>query len=285
MIPRCASACCALLALAVCTLDCRRAAKPNASDAGVAATARSPKPSAKPKPALPPLAADSWRIDLPIEGFGPASLCVPLGAREARPIVIALHGSADRADWQCGTWNGITDAYPFIVCPRGISLPHRAGEVEVFNYGSLKDTERELRGALGALKRRFGEYVAPGPVILAGFSLGAILGARIAQEEPSYFSRLVLIEGAFENWSSHDAAVFAKRGGQKLLVVCSQAGCEAAARRAVLFTKRAAADADFVYPGPLGHLLDGRVASAIKQRFHWLVEGDSRWPRADSKAP
>jgi pimeloyl-ACP methyl ester carboxylesterase len=280
-----AFASCALLAVAAGTQGCKRAERPNASGAAArgSATNRSQTPPA-PKRELGPLSAESWRIDLPVEGFGAAALSVPLGAKEARPVVIALHGSGDRADWQCGTWTGITNGYPFVVCPRGVPRPHNPGEVETFNYGSFADTERELRGALRALKRRFGDYVAPGPVVLAGFSLGATLSVLIAQEEPSYFSKLVLIEGAYEHWSSHDAAVFAKRGGQKLLVVCAQAGCEAAAQRAVLFTKRAAADADFVYPGPLGHMLDGRVASAIKTRFAWLVEDDPRWPQVKRDA-
>jgi pimeloyl-ACP methyl ester carboxylesterase len=234
---------------------------------------------------LPPLQAESWRIDLPVPGFGPASVAVPLGARSPRPILIALHGTGDRADWQCGTWRGISGPHAFILCPQGVQNPGTAKGSETFTYGPLAQTEQELRAALHALKARFGQHVAPGPVVLAGYSLGAYRAARIARQEPSFFNRLVLIEGAHETWSAGDAAVFAKGGGQKLMIVCAQAACASSARRAVLFTERARAEAELVYPGPLGHLFDGRVASAIKPRFAWLVAGDARWKAASEGNP
>lgn len=235
-------------------------------------------------PKLPPLHADSWRIELPVPGFSPAVVSVPLGARTPRPLVIALHGHADRGDWQCGTWTGITGGHAFILCPQGRKLP-ASGAVERYTYAGSAETERELRAALKALKSRFGEHVAAGSVILAGYSLGASHAARIARQEPNYFSRLVLIEGAYGQWSAGDAAIFAKGGGQKLMMVCAQTACANGAERAVLFTKRARADAELVFPGQLGHLFDGRVASAIKTRLPWLVAGDERWPSRPAVAP
>jgi len=44
---------------------------------------------------------------------------VPLGAREPRPIMIAIHGGSDKPSLACSAWRGITEAYPFVVCPRG----------------------------------------------------------------------------------------------------------------------------------------------------------------------
>jgi hypothetical protein len=49
---------------------------------------------------LPPLTAPAWSMQLPVQGFGPATIALPLGATTARPIAVVLHGAQDRADWQ-----------------------------------------------------------------------------------------------------------------------------------------------------------------------------------------
>src|SRR5262245_55783039 len=61
-----------------------------------------------------------WQMDLldpPIDPFDAGApkeprhdgsrigvVAVPLGAREPRPIMIALHGGSDQPDWACGAW-------------------------------------------------------------------------------------------------------------------------------------------------------------------------------------
>ncbi len=44
------------------------------------------------RPKLTPLKASSWLVELDVPGFGKSALAVPLGAKSARSIVIALHG-------------------------------------------------------------------------------------------------------------------------------------------------------------------------------------------------
>lgn len=221
---------------------------------------------------LPPLHAESWRIDLPVPGFEPASVAVPLGAREPRPVVIALHGIADRAEWQCGSWTGISKARPFVLCPRGI---RRAKDEET--WGDAARTEKELRAALTALKQRFGAHVASGPVVLAGYSLGALHAVQIMKQEPSFFSRVALIEGGHAGLTATTAAVFARGGGQRVLFACGQAACEREARRRQIFLQRAGARAELVMARGVGHALDGRMAKAIEQRWSWLTAGDPRF--------
>ena len=90
-------------------------------------TSTAPAPSASAQRLLAPLSAPSWLVPLPVSGFGAASVAVPVGAVEPRPIVIALHGGADRPEWQCGVWRSIAGPEPFVLCPRGVARSGRFG--------------------------------------------------------------------------------------------------------------------------------------------------------------
>lgn len=207
-------------------------------------------------------------------GFEPASVAVPLGATEPRPIVIALHGTADLAEWQCGTWRGIVGPRPFILCPRGVRRPGASG---MYTFGPLEQTERELRAALKSLAARYGDYLAGGEVVLTGYSLGAIQAAHLSKQEPSFFARLVFVEGGHETWSSTLAALFAERGGKRVLFVCAQASCVETAQIKTRLSERAGVLARVADAGPIGHVFDGRVAAVVKQHWSWLVQDDARF--------
>jgi pimeloyl-ACP methyl ester carboxylesterase len=241
--------------------------------ASASASAQRPPPPKK----LPPLHAESWLIELPLEGFGTTSVTVPLGATGPRPILIALHGAGDRPEWQCGTWRGISDNRGFVVCPRGIPHPGFPPSAPRYTWSDVATTESELKAALKALKVRFGEHVAPGSVVLTGFSLGASHASRLLRQEPGFFSRVVLVEGGARDFSATLGTVFAKNGGKKLLFVCTQPGCKPAAQTAVRLVERGGAEAELLDAGNLGHVLDGRAAALIKPRFQALVASDPRW--------
>ncbi len=262
--------CVVALAAALLVHGCKCRSQPAAGDGAqpsASASASTPAPVV-----LPPLSAESWRIDLAVPGYEPASVALPLGAREPRPVIIALHGIADRAEWQCGTWTGISKARAFVLCPRGI---RRKDGNETF--GNVARTESELRAALAALKKRFGAHVAAGPVVLAGYSLGASHAVHVLKQEPAFFSRVVLIEGGHSEITPTIAGVFAKGGGKRVLFACGQSACERAAERSALFVRRAGADAELVMVPGVGHALESRMAKAIGEKFGWLVAGDARF--------
>jgi predicted esterase len=231
----------------------------------------------KPPKKLPPLKAESWLIQLKLEGFEPASVSVPLGATEPRPILVALHGAGDRPEWQCGTWRGISDSRGFVVCPRGISHSGFPASDARFTWKDHGATALELRAALRALKARFSDHVAPGSVVLTGFSLGAAHAVELLRQEPSFFSRIVLVEGGTRSWSATLGTAFATQGGKRVLFACTQPACLPGALTAQRLAQRGGALAELVDAGNLGHVLDGRAAAAIKPRFEWLVEDDPRW--------
>jgi hypothetical protein len=262
---------------------CRCEAGPVSGSVSASASviASAPRPKPKPPKKLPPLAAESWLIELKVEGFELASVTVPVGATEPRPILIALHGAGDRPEWQCGTWRAISDNRGFVVCPRGIAHPGFPASAPRYTWKDSAATSLELRAALRALKARFGDYVAPGPVVLTGFSLGAAHAVPLLRQEPSFFSRVALVEGGTQGWSATLGTTFAAHGGKRVMFVCTQPACKPGALAAQRLTERGGALAELVDAGNLGHVLDGRAAAAIKPRFQWLVEGDPRWKSAN----
>lgn len=226
------------------------------------------------KNTLAPLSASSWRMELPVAGFGAATVALPLGATTPRPIAVVLHGASDRADWQCGSFRGVLGGNVFIVCPRGVA----AREAERFMLGSIDDTSAELRAALAALKARFGEHVAASPVLLVGYAEGAMHAAELARQEPSFFARVALVHGDPTAFSSSAATIFGQRGGKRVLFFCTDAACDDNAVSRALLLTRARIQAKAVRKD-VGPYLDERFTAALAQEVPWLLEGDTRFRR------
>ncbi len=158
-------------------------------------------------------------MKLPLDGFGDAVVSVPLGATSPRSVVVAAHGRNDRPEWACGEWRGITEAGPFILCPHGV--PADAPPGRGLAFAGVERTRHEIDAGLAALRARFGAYVTDGPMIYAGFSLGAILGVSVVADDPGRFPIAVLGEGGQEQWTPARVASFSGGGGQRVLFVCS----------------------------------------------------------------
>ncbi|HEU4539115.1 MAG TPA: hypothetical protein VFS00_33570, partial [Polyangiaceae bacterium] len=226
---------------------------------------------------LPPLTAESWLIALPLEGFGDVFVTPPLGATDARPVIVALHGIQDRAEWACGEWRGAAGPRPFVLCPRGVpsaGVPRSAG---VFAHAGPAQTRREIDAGLRALRARFGAHVAEGPLLLVGFSLGANVGARIAIDDPATFPRLVLVEGGDGPWTPPSARAFARGGGQRVLFGCSQGGCRQTVKAPMSALRAAGVGTELAYAGNIGHLVDERIINAVRAQWPFLVAGDERY--------
>ncbi|HET9932062.1 MAG TPA: hypothetical protein VFQ35_15270 [Polyangiaceae bacterium] len=223
------------------------------------------------KGALPPLTASSWLIGLPNAESGEAKVAVPLGAVKARPLLIALHGEVDRPEWQCGSYRGITHGRSFILCPSG---PARAALGGV--RAPVADTARELRAEIAALKAKFGAHLARGSVVLAALGPTVEQALTIALEEPSFFSRLVLVNGSLSRLDAAFATRYGQLGGERVLVVCSRGACDADADTRARSLRPSGVEVHFVVP-ERGEGLDGEIARVIEEQWPWLVGSDSRW--------
>ena len=249
-----------LLAALVACSGCKHAARRHADAASSSGAVAAPL--------LAPLAATSWLVDLDVPGFGQAKVAVPVGARGPRPIVIALHGVADRPEWACGAFRGIAGPAPFVLCPRGVQRADLPASDARYSFGSADDTARELRATLTELKRQYGAYVAPGPVIFAGFEVGADLVVAIARQEPVFFSRLVLIEASTGTWPPSHAAIFGRQGGARVLFAGGSVQANDLILEAVL-TRRGGAEAQSLVLSRPG--LGPSSIDLLAQHWAWLA--------------
>ncbi|HMI87196.1 MAG TPA: hypothetical protein VK550_24050 [Polyangiaceae bacterium] len=223
--------------------------------------------------ALSPLQAESWLIELPVEGFRDARVSVPLGATEPRPIVVALHGAGDRPEWACGGWRGVTDAYPFVLCPSG----EPGGAPGGFVWGHDSAVEREVNASVDAVRRRFGNHVAQGCTLLTGFSQGAIRMVPILARGGGFCAEAVLCEGAYDALAKSFATAFAASGGRRILLGCSQPYCAKIFGERETVLRTAGVDVRTVYSGGRTHNLNGEMVSTLRAAWPWLVRDDVRW--------
>lgn len=234
----------------------------------------SPASAAISSPALSPLLGD-WLMTLAVPSFEESFVSIPLGSTNPRPVMIGVHGMRDQPDWSCGEWRGVTDSYPFILCPHGQPIPGAASAGLTFTSAALAG--EEIEAGLTALRARFGARVAEGPLVYAGFSRGAFVGVPLLLAHPERFPRAVLGEGGQSAWTEDAAKRYAAGGGKRVLFVCTTLTCEEATRPAMARLERAGVKAKMASAGNIGHWFDGRVVEAIKPAWPWLVEGDPRF--------
>lgn len=224
-----------------------------------------------PPPALPRIEAPSGFVELEVPGFRKAVVSVPADTSQARRIVVAMHGNFDRPEWQCEVWRRIIAAQEFVLCPRGIPRGDVPKAHDRWEYGSLAKTKAELLAALAALRARYPQHIAPGPIVFTGFSLGAILGARLILDPELQVGAAVFTEGGFEGWT----AAKAKSAASSLsyfLLGCGQTACRNAYRYQLepLF-KKAGLSAAMVADVKGGHTYDDPVAALVAAEWPKLI--------------
>lgn len=227
-------------------------------------------PSAEPVPEPNSLVSEEPLVALPVDGFGDAVVSLPVGTREKRPIVIAVHGNYDRPEWQCGVWRAIVRDRAFVLCPRGVARTDSPSPSDIrFTFANGVAMGMELDRGIAALRARWPDFA--GEIrIYTGFSLGAITGVAWLVKEPLRAPIAVLTEGSHAQWTPGAIAAFAKHGGKRVLFACGQPGCVSAANAIATSMKKVGVDAKVVHGKGMGHGYDGAVASAIAGELGWL---------------
>jgi predicted esterase len=197
----------------------------------------------------------------------------PVGAREPRPLIVAVHGAGDRADWACGGWRLAASGYAFVVCPSGLPMGS-----ERFGWDRGRTIHERVSLALEAVHARYARYIAKGPTLYAGFSQGATLAEPALLAEPSRFGLVALAEGGYALLQNPG---FSKRlheaGTERLLVVCGTPACFQTARRALPGIERQGLRAAIAGDPLAGHNLNQRMQDALHAAWPAFVRGLPNW--------
>jgi predicted esterase len=243
-------------------------------DSAAAASAR-PEPKAPPRTSLPALRAN-WLEPLDLGDGDAAVVSPPLGATEPRPLVVAVHGAHDRPEWACGGWRLGFAQYPFVVCPRGTPVTR-----DKYAWSNTAAIARVTLKAIARVRERYGEHVAAGPHVFAGFSQGATLSEPFLLEQATLFPTVILAEGGYATLDSKRfAQSFAERGGKTVVIVCGTAGCR---QRTAPARKRLESTGLRVFEsGDLrsGHNLNQPMQTALRRDFPSWFASDPAWSSA-----
>jgi predicted esterase len=258
------------------TVGCRRAPNQGSSSRVIALTVNgAPRAaaSAATRDALPPLSNVAWIEPLPMADGNLAYVTPPVGIREPRPLMVAVHGAGDRPEWACGGWRLGTSEYPFVVCPQGLKY-----DSQRFAWDAPGTIARRVQGAIDAARARFGPYIADGPTVYAGFSQGATMAGSALLEQRDRFPAVALAEGGYN--LLRDQTFLQKlraAGTTRLMIVCGSPACFVTARSVQGGLSQAGIET-FTAGDPLsGHNLNQRMQLALRQALPQLTSGLPNW--------
>ena len=234
---------------------------PAAEGGGEGALHPQPSASASVGRTLPALRA-SWLEHLETRE-GAAVVTPPVGSIAASGLIVAVHGAGDRAEWSCGGWRLASQSSAFVVCPQGRPLSS-----ETFAWASSSELERRVDAAIDTARARYGEYVAAGPMIYAGFSQGATLAEPLLLHQAARFPIAILAEGGYGTLRNPGfGPAFRRAGGRRLVLVCGTPGCFENARRARKPLERAGLQVLVLGDEKAGHNLNERMQHALQNAW------------------
>lgn len=199
---------------------------------------------------------------------------VPLGARESRPIMVAIHGGSDRPERACAAWRHVAEAYPFVVCPRGFG-----GNDARLGWRTSSDTAQRVARAVAATKALFPSWVKETrAVVLAGFSMGGSQVALLARGDAQRYRRLVVGDSAHDPQPALTfSGAWLAGGGERAIFLCSTSGCEPSFRKAAHNVAALKGLARLNIAATQVHGLSEPVAQSMRRDWGWLVEGAEGW--------
>lgn len=209
------------------------------------------------------------------EGFDVAA-SLPIGTRTKRPIVVGIHGSKDRHDLTCARWRRAFAGWAFIVCPQGV--PYRGG----LAWGAPSVMIERIDRAIALVRDKYGPFVADGPVVYAGWSLGATRGPGVVALRPGLFEPVVLAEVGHTRIDANASVnAFRKARVAHPIVACATNRCAQLVKRLQRASNGASPQGPpvgYVDAGiGRGHLFDDLMANQIGNAIARATENDPRW--------
>lgn len=225
------------------------------------------------KPPLAPLSNVAWIEHLDLDEKHEGYVCPPIGAREPRPLIVAVHGAGDRAEWACGGWRMVAGEYAFVVCPQGMKM-----DATRFAWDNGETIRRRVASAERAARARFGEYIAEGPTLYVGFSQGATLAGPTLLDSAQSFPFIALAEGGYN--LLRDRAFLGKlkaRGVESVLLACGTPACFTSMRGVEPSLTAAGIQALIGGDPKSGHNLNGEMQAGLQKVWPEFVAGLPNW--------
>jgi predicted esterase len=221
-------------------------------------------------------AATHTRELLEVPGFGSAVISLPSEADRRAPVLMVLHGAGDRPEWQCEWWEAALGNRVLIACLRGKAAYPRDPETG-FYFPHHHYLDKLVVAASRALRQKYAARIAGDRFVMAGFSQGAIMGALVAANHPELFSRLMLIEGGYEEWNVAAGLRLNRSGEARVVFACGQNYCARHALLSQRWLKRAGVESRVELAPGAGHTYADEVGERVLGSLPWLVEGAAGW--------
>lgn len=252
-------------------------APPSAPATSATAAAAVASDAAAPSPA----GVESRTEPLEVPPFEPSLVVTPSDARPGRPLLIVAHGAGGRPEPHCARYAELVRGRGFILCTRGRPTnKHLPPEQRGYFYDGHLELGVELRGALSALRERYGAWLDGSNSVYAGYSQGATMGILYLQQggaTDTDTARILLVEGGSAEWTIGLSAKLAKEGVDKVAIVCGQASCRRAANKSKPWIEQGGLSLSSTYAEGAGHIYDGPMAPLVEQAWSWLIAADPRW--------
>jgi dienelactone hydrolase len=247
----------------------RAALRPSPHAKGTADQALAPRVASPPAPRPPVL--PRGLESLPVPGFKTAVFVSP--ARQDNPpwpVVLILHGNFDRPEWECEWWAASAKAEGWLLCPRGIPRTDVPRSYDRWTFTGSTPVVKESHAALDALASRFPKLLKEQDALYVGFSLGAILAARVMLDCRLRFTAAALVEGGDAIDYSQMRAL-ARKGLSRVAFLCGQhTGCSGRVKGTLRLWSRAGIQARaWVMPGT-GHGYSDDFDPLGKEVVTWL---------------
>jgi predicted esterase len=215
----------------------------------------------------------AWIEHLDLDGGQEAYVCPPIGAREPRPLIVAVHGAGDRAEWACGGWRMVASEYAFVVCPQGMKMDKMR-----FAWDRAETIRSRVAAAIAAARARFGQYIAEGPTLFVGFSQGATQAGPTLLDPAQSFPFIALAEGGYG--LVRDRTFIAKlkaRGVASVLLACGTPACFSTMRAAEPNLSAAGIQALIGGDPKSGHNLNGEMQAGLQKVWPDFIAGLPNW--------